>query len=51
MMEIRCIFRYDRQIEMLIRKLLNTDVKFRIRTDRSIEFAEKWYPEMKLRRR
>jgi hypothetical protein len=31
---------------MLIRKLQPTDVKFRIRSDRSIEFAEKWHPEV-----
>ena len=31
---------------MLIRRLQATDVKFRIRSDRSIEFAEKWYPEI-----
>jgi len=39
-------YRYDRLLELLIRKLQTTDVKFRIRSDRSIEFSEKWHPEV-----
>jgi hypothetical protein len=45
-MKIRFRYRNDRLQEMLIRRLQPTDVKFRIRSDRSIEFAEKWYPEI-----
>ena len=45
-MKIRFRYRYDRLQEILIRKLQTTDVKFRIRSDRSIEFAEKWHPEV-----
>jgi hypothetical protein len=45
-MKIRFRYRYDRLQEMLIRRLQATDVKFRIRSDRGIEFAEKWYPEV-----
>jgi hypothetical protein len=45
-MKIRFRYRYDRLQEMLIRKLQTADVKFRIRSDRSIEFAEKWHPEV-----
>jgi hypothetical protein len=44
--ESRFRYRYDRLQELLIRKLQTTDVKFRIRSDRSIEFAEKWHPEV-----
>jgi hypothetical protein len=45
-MKIQFRYRYDRLQEMLIKRLQATDVKFRIRSDRSIEFAEKWYPEV-----
>jgi hypothetical protein len=45
-MKMRFRYRYDRLQENLIRRLQNTDMKFRIRFDRSIEFAEKWYPEI-----
>ncbi len=45
-MKIRFRYRYDRLQEMLIKRLRDTDVKFRIRADRSIEFAKKWYPDV-----
>ena len=45
-MKLRFRYRYDRLQEMLIKRLLDTDVKFRIRADRSIEFAQKWYPDV-----
>jgi len=45
-MKIRFRYRYDRLQEMLIRKLQTTDVKFRIRLDRSIEFSAKWHHEV-----
>jgi len=46
LMRIRFRYRYDRLQETLIKHLLATDVKFRIRADRSIEFAQKWYPDI-----
>ena len=45
-MKIQFRYRYNRLQERLIRGLQATDVKFRIRSDKSIEFAEKWYPEV-----
>ena len=45
-MKIRFRYRYDRLQEELIKRLADTDVKMRIRADRSIEFAEKWYPSV-----
>ena len=36
---------YDRLQEVIIKRLQEeTDSKFRIRADRTIEFAKKWYP-------
>ena len=43
-MKRRFRYRYDRLQEVLINRLAKTDVKMRIRADRSIEFADKWYP-------
>jgi hypothetical protein len=41
---MRFRYRYDRLQEALIKRLADTDVKMRIRADRTIEFANKWYP-------
>jgi len=41
---MRFRYRYDRLQEELIKGLADTDVKMRIRADRTIEFAKKWYP-------
>lgn len=43
-MKISFRYRYDRLQEELIKRLADTDVKMRIRANRSIEFAKKWYP-------
>jgi hypothetical protein len=45
-MKMRFRYRYDRLQESLIKQIQNTEVKFRIRSDRSIEFAKKWYSEI-----
>jgi hypothetical protein len=45
-MKIRFRYRYDRLQEELIKRLVETDVKLRIRADRSLEFAQKWYPDV-----
>jgi len=38
---------YDRLQEVIIKRLQEeTDAKLRIRADRTIEFAEKWYPDV-----
>ncbi|WP_320043755.1 hypothetical protein [uncultured Desulfobacter sp.] len=44
-MKMKFRFRYDKFQEELIQRLHEeTDAKFRIRADRAIEFAKKWYP-------
>ncbi len=45
-MKLRFRYRYDRLQEELIQRLAETDVKMRIKADRTIEFAEKWYPDV-----
>jgi len=38
---------YDQLQEVIIKRLQEeTDAKFRIRADRTIEFAKKWYPDV-----
>lgn len=39
-------YRYDKLQEKLISVLHETEIKFRIRKDRTIEFAKKWYPDI-----
>lgn len=44
-MKMKFRYLYDRFQEVLIKRLQEeTDAKFRIRADRTIEFAKKWYP-------
>ena len=43
---MRFKYRYSKLQEKLITILEDTDVKFRIRKDRTIEFAKKWYPDV-----
>ncbi len=45
-MKMKFRYRYDKLQEKLISILKTTDVKFRIRKDRTIEFAKKWYPDI-----
>ena len=46
-MKMKFRFRYDSLQEVLIKCLQEeTDAKFRIRADRTIEFAKKWYPDV-----
>jgi hypothetical protein len=45
-MKTRFRYRYDRLQERLIERLNKTDVKLRIRADRSIEFAKKWLADV-----
>lgn len=42
-MKMKFRYRYDKLQEELILIIKNTDIKFRIRKDRTIEFAKKWY--------
>jgi hypothetical protein len=42
-MKRRFRYRYDRLQEVLIYRLAKTNVKMRIRADRSFECADKWY--------
>jgi hypothetical protein len=39
-------YRYSKLQEKLISKLKETNVKFRIRRDRTVEFAKKCYPDI-----
>ena len=41
---MRFRYRYDRLQEELIKRLAESNVKLRIRADRSVEFAKKWHP-------
>lgn len=43
---MRFRYRYNPLQEAIIQRLHDTDVKFRIRADRSIDFAKKWYPDV-----
>lgn len=45
-MKMRFRYRYDRLQEALIKRMDETEVKLRIRADRTIEFAEKWLPDV-----
>lgn len=43
---MRFKYRYIKLQEEFISILRKTEVKFRVRKDRTIEFAKKWYPEI-----
>jgi hypothetical protein len=44
-MKMKFRYLYDRLQEVIIKRLQEeTEAKFRIRADRTIEFAKKWYP-------
>jgi hypothetical protein len=45
--KIKFRYLYDQLQEVIIKRLQEeTEVKFRIRADRTIEFAKKWYPDV-----
>jgi hypothetical protein len=45
-MKMKFRYRHSRIQETLIKRLHDTDIKFRVKADRSIEFAKKWYPDV-----